>query len=115
MGPQLKALGDKVLRAVAGLGGAIVQTIFALIIAGILMIVSTGADKTARSVSVRLAGEKDGPAVAYFENGQKEAEGMFRKGQFHGTWTGWYPDGTKRKVAEFVDGDRISVETFPDE
>jgi antitoxin component YwqK of YwqJK toxin-antitoxin module len=60
-------------------------------------------------------GEKDGPAVAYFENGQKEAEGMFRKGRFHGTWTGWYPNGMKRKVAEFVDGDRISVETFPDE
>jgi antitoxin component YwqK of YwqJK toxin-antitoxin module len=60
-------------------------------------------------------GEKDGPAVAYFENGQKEAEGMFRKGQFHGTWTGWYPDGRKRKVAEFVDGDRVSSKTFPDE
>jgi antitoxin component YwqK of YwqJK toxin-antitoxin module len=44
-----------------------------------------------------------------------EAEGAFRKGQFHGIWTGWYPDGAKRKVAEFVDGDRISVETFPEE
>jgi antitoxin component YwqK of YwqJK toxin-antitoxin module len=40
---------------------------------------------------------------------------MFRKGQFHGTWTGWYPNGMKRKVAEFVDGDRISSEIFPDE
>jgi hypothetical protein len=62
-----------------------------------------------------MGGEKDGPAVAYFENGQKEAEGAFRKGNFHGAWMGWYPNGSKRKVAEFIDGDRIAIETFSEE
>jgi antitoxin component YwqK of YwqJK toxin-antitoxin module len=60
-------------------------------------------------------GQKHGPAVAYFESGQKQSEGSFDSGKFEGTWSGWYPSGRKRKVAEFVAGERVKVEIFPDE
>jgi predicted PurR-regulated permease PerM len=47
---------------VAGLGTAIVQTIFSLIIAGILMMTSEGGGKVARDTARRLAGD-DGPPM----------------------------------------------------
>ncbi|MCH7549737.1 MAG: AI-2E family transporter [Candidatus Krumholzibacteriota bacterium] len=67
--PQLKNLGHKILSTVAGLGRSFVQTIFALIIAGILMMTSQGADRTARSVAVRIAGPEDGPAIVDIATG----------------------------------------------
>jgi predicted PurR-regulated permease PerM len=60
--PQLANLGQKIVGAVAGLGGAIVLSIFALIIAGILMATAEGGGRVGRSVAVRLAGD-DGPAM----------------------------------------------------
>jgi predicted PurR-regulated permease PerM len=61
--PQLKNFGEFVVSSVAGLGGAMVQTIFALIIAGILMVTSQGGGRVARLVSVRLAGEHGPPML----------------------------------------------------
>ena len=54
--PQIGDLGQTVIKAVGGLGRAIFQTIFALIIAGILMIQSEGAGKTMKEIGRRLAG-----------------------------------------------------------
>lgn len=60
--PQLKNFGEKIVSAVGGLGGALVQTIFAIIIAGILMVTSEGGGRAARSIAIRLAGA-DGPGM----------------------------------------------------
>ena len=60
--PQLRKLGEKVISGVSGLGRALVQTIFAIIIAGILMMTSGGASRGARSVAHRLAGD-EGPTM----------------------------------------------------
>jgi predicted PurR-regulated permease PerM len=58
LAPQLKELGSRLAAAVAGLGAAILQSIFALIIAGILMITSEGGDRTARAIAMRMGGEE---------------------------------------------------------
>jgi predicted PurR-regulated permease PerM len=60
--PQLRNFGEAVVSGVAGLGGTLVLTLFALVISGILMINAQGADQVARSVARRLAGD-DGPAM----------------------------------------------------
>lgn len=60
--PQLANLGQKIVSGVAGLGGAIVLSIFALIIAGILMATAEGGGRVGRSVAVRLAGDA-GPTM----------------------------------------------------
>jgi predicted PurR-regulated permease PerM len=58
MAPQLKALGGKLATAFAGVGAAFIQSLFALVIAGILLINSAGAGRTAHAVGKTLAGEK---------------------------------------------------------
>lgn len=60
--PQLDKLKAKIASTVAGLGTAIVQTIFSLIIAGILMMTSEGGGKVSRNIARRLAGD-DGPPM----------------------------------------------------
>jgi predicted PurR-regulated permease PerM len=66
--PQLKNLGERVVSSVAGLGRSLVQTIFALIIAGILMMSSEGAGRASRNLARRLAG-KDGPPMVDLTTG----------------------------------------------
>jgi predicted PurR-regulated permease PerM len=61
--PQLRRLGEKVISAVSGLGGALVQTLFAIIIAGILMMTSEGGSRTSRSIAHRLGGDEGPPMV----------------------------------------------------
>jgi predicted PurR-regulated permease PerM len=61
--PQLRNFGETVVSAVGGLGGALVHTIFALIIAGILMMASEGGGRAARSIAVRLAGTEGPPML----------------------------------------------------
>lgn len=60
--PQLRSLAERVVSQVSGLGIALVQTVIALIIAGILMIMSSGGRRVAHSVATRLAGEQ-GPGM----------------------------------------------------
>jgi predicted PurR-regulated permease PerM len=62
LAPQLAELGSKLASALAGVGGAVVHTVFALIIAGILMMTSQGGSRAAHAVARRLAGEH-GPAM----------------------------------------------------
>ncbi len=61
--PQLRKLGEMVISGVSGLGRALVQTIFAIIIAGILMMTSGGSARTSRSVAHRLGGDEGPPMV----------------------------------------------------
>jgi len=69
LGPQLKDAAARVASGVAGLGATILQSIFALIIAGILMMTSGGGQKAAYMISKRLAGEEDGPAIVDISTG----------------------------------------------
>jgi predicted PurR-regulated permease PerM len=55
---QLKAFGTKMIGGVAALGFAVVQTIFALIIAGVFMINAVGGGRVAYAFADRLGGEK---------------------------------------------------------
>jgi len=60
--PQLSNLGEKIVGSVTSLGGALLLSIIALIMAGILMATSEGASRVGRAISIRLAGE-DGPEM----------------------------------------------------
>ncbi|MGD8415003.1 MAG: AI-2E family transporter [Candidatus Latescibacterota bacterium] len=55
--PQLKQVGTWLIHTFTDLGGAVLQTIIALIIAGVLMMNSAGGERLSRSIGMRLAGE----------------------------------------------------------
>jgi len=61
--PQLKTVGAWLIHTFTDLGGAVLQTIIALIIAGILMMTSTGGGRLSRAIGQRLAGDKGGEMV----------------------------------------------------
>lgn len=56
--PQLKAVGSWFIHTFTDIGGAVIQTIIALIIAGILMMKSAGGSRLSHAIGRRLAGEK---------------------------------------------------------
>ena len=56
--PHLKALGAWLLSAGVGLGLGILQFVFAIIIAGVMLIQATAGGRAARAVSVRLSGDR---------------------------------------------------------
>jgi predicted PurR-regulated permease PerM len=56
--PQLRNVGEAIIRQVGGLGRSLLETVLAIVIAGILMITSEGGARAARSVARRLSGEK---------------------------------------------------------
>ena len=58
IGPQLKDVGGWLLSAAGGVGFGILQFVFAIIIAGILLANAEGGDKAADSIANRLMGEQ---------------------------------------------------------
>jgi predicted PurR-regulated permease PerM len=58
LAPQLKSAGAKFVSAVGGIGAAFIQSIFAIVIAGMLLINSEGAGRTARAIGKQLGGER---------------------------------------------------------
>ena len=56
--PQLKSVGAWLVHTFTDFGGAVIQTIIALIIAGVLMMNSTGGGRLSRTIGQRLAGDK---------------------------------------------------------
>lgn len=62
-GPQLRAFGTWLLTTLTGLGFALLMTIVAVIIAGVMLVRSAGGGKTARSIGARLSGEQGVAAV----------------------------------------------------
>ena len=58
IGPQLKGAGGWLLSAAGGVGYGILQFVFAIIIAGILLANAEGGDKAADSIANRLMGEQ---------------------------------------------------------
>jgi predicted PurR-regulated permease PerM len=58
IGPEIKAVGTWLLTTAAGAGFGILQFVFAIIIAGVLMTQANGASRTAHALSTRLAGEQ---------------------------------------------------------
>ena len=56
IGPQIKAVGTWLLATAAGAGFGILQFVFAIIIAGVLMPCATSGDRTAHAIAARLAG-----------------------------------------------------------
>lgn len=60
--PQLRNLGERIVSGVGGVGGALVQTLIAIVLAGILMVTSEGGSRTARAIALRLGGN-DGPPM----------------------------------------------------
>jgi predicted PurR-regulated permease PerM len=55
---QLKTLGNAMVSGAASLGGAVVQTVVALIIAGVLMINAIGGGRVAYAFADKMGGEK---------------------------------------------------------
>lgn len=63
IGPQLKDVGAWLLSAAAGVGFAILQFVFAIILAGVLLAHADGGQRAAHAIATRLIGEH-GPAYA---------------------------------------------------
>ncbi len=61
--PQVRNLGQKIIAGVSEIGVALLQTLFAIIIAGVLMVKAEGGSRAARSVARRLAGETGPPMI----------------------------------------------------
>lgn len=49
-------------------------------------------------------GEKEGPWVSYFANGNKMSEGVYCKGLKDGLWIQYWPNGVKKSEAVFSNG-----------
>lgn len=62
-GPQLQSIGAWLLSGAAGVGFGILQFVFAIIIAGVLLAHADGGQTTARAVAIRFVGER-GPEFA---------------------------------------------------
>jgi predicted PurR-regulated permease PerM len=58
IGPEIKVVGTWLLTTAAGAGFGILQFVFAIIIAGVLMTQANGASRAAHALSTRLAGEQ---------------------------------------------------------
>jgi len=56
--PQIKVVGKWLLETAAGAGFGILQFVFAIIIAGVLMPYATGGDRIAHAIAARLAGKQ---------------------------------------------------------
>jgi predicted PurR-regulated permease PerM len=62
MQPQIGNIGRSIVGAVSSLGGALIMTILALIIAGVFMSTAEGAGRASKVIARRLGGE-DGPRM----------------------------------------------------
>ncbi|GMQ89650.1 MAG: AI-2E family transporter [Gammaproteobacteria bacterium] len=58
IGPQIKVVGTWLLATAAGAGFGILQFVFAIIIAGVLMPYAAGGNRAAHAIAVRLAGKQ---------------------------------------------------------
>ncbi len=58
VGPQIKTVGTWLLATAAGAGFGILQFVFAIIIAGVLMPYAAGGNRTAHAIAARLAGKQ---------------------------------------------------------
>lgn len=58
LAPQLKVVGSWILSTAAGAGFGILQFVFAIIIAGLMLANSEGANKVTYAIATRLAGDK---------------------------------------------------------
>lgn len=45
-----------------------------------------------------------GPFVSFYENGQKQSEGVYKKGEMAGTWKYYYENGQLESLDEYSDG-----------
>ena len=61
--PQVNDLGHSIVAGVSNVGKALVQTLLAIVIAGLLMLNSAGGARTARSFALGLAGDAGPPIV----------------------------------------------------
>jgi predicted PurR-regulated permease PerM len=67
IGPQIKVVGTWLLTTAAGAGFGILQFVFAIIIAGVLMPQASGAYRAAQALSTRLAGAQQTDLVDLVE------------------------------------------------
>ena len=57
-----------------------------------------------RGEAIYSNGKKNGPAAYWFENGNLDRKGEFRKDRLHHEWTFWYPSSEKRSIATYLRG-----------
>ena len=52
-------------------------------------------------------GKREGKALEWHENGQKQFEGYFKDGKIDGKAFAWYENGQKQAEGNFKDGKQI--------
>lgn len=55
------------------------------------------------------AGNAEGPATTFYDDGVRRSDAMYRSGRMHGAWRQFYPDGRPRSEGEYKDGRDVGL------
>jgi hypothetical protein len=55
------------------------------------------------------AGNAEGPATTFYDDGGRRSDAMYRSGRMHGEWRQFYPDGRPRSEGEYADGRDVGL------
>ena len=70
-----------------------------------------GSNRKQRALFQFLKGEREGLAITWHENGQKQSEGSYKNGKSDGLATYWYEHGQKEQEANWKDGKQDGLTT----
>jgi len=75
--------------------------------------ISTYQDGVKRSEGyLKTIDVNDGHWTNWYQNGQKESEGVYKDGRKEGLWTLWDDNGKKNSEVEYIDGEEVSRTDF---
>ncbi|HET6583253.1 MAG TPA: hypothetical protein VFG69_07395 [Nannocystaceae bacterium] len=55
------------------------------------------------------AGDAEGPATTFYDDGVRRSDAMYRNGRMHGPWRQFFPDGRPRSEGEYADGRDVGM------
>ena len=55
---------------------------------------------------------RSGKWIWWYDNGNKESEGLYKNKKRHGKWVHFYEDGTKRKEIIWNNGEKTSEKEY---
>jgi hypothetical protein len=55
------------------------------------------------------AGNAEGPATTFYDDGVRRSDAMYRNGRMHGPWRQFFPDGRPRSEGEYAHGRDVGL------
>lgn len=59
-------------------------------------------------------GQPEGTWISWYENGNKNSQGTYVDGEWHGVYKVWYPNGRLHYTGQYEHGARVGVWTYYD-